>query len=422
MEDAHVTQQTPQKSGSGFWVGFWLSLLMLGAIAGAGVYLDYRLAQFETRLASQRAEIIQNREEAAELAGRFTETFDALSTMLTSTVDSFTQHTQKLATVIESKEKSQSEYLRTAIEELNERIKAENESLRTSIAALSTELGEAKLALGEVKKDAGQTRQEVIEASQTLDKLQKSVNDDLSNLTQLANAMGESVKARFEAQSSEFASKLNALDEASQRSLQKLGKQVNDLHIQQRETGSQVASMASGMAGLNESQSELNDSIKQETRAVSGSVTQLQEDLQALAGNLEIGFAASNERAEVLRSDLAEIGYSLTQRTEDLLVQLIDAQKAAQADSADAEQIRSALESYANDVTGFMENFSSEISTLNDSVKSLTERIAAAKSESVAANTTISETVAENEDAQVSQKSYSEATATVQNTPTADTK
>ena len=146
MEDT-TPIQTETRSGSGFWIGFWLTLLFVAAAGGAGTYLDYRLQQFEDQIVQQQKEIQQNREYATAYTKSLTTTLDSLSTMMNQTVTSFTQHTTKLAAVIEKKEKSQSEYLQTAIEELNLRIQEENESLRTSLAALSKELSNTNSAL-----------------------------------------------------------------------------------------------------------------------------------------------------------------------------------------------------------------------------------------------------------------------------------
>ncbi len=407
MEDnTHVQPQ--QQSGSGFWIGFWLTLLLVAAVGGAGAYLDYRLNQFEDQIAEQQKEIKQNREYAATYSKSLTTTLDSLSTMMTQTVDSFTQHTTKLATVIEKKEKSQTEYLQTAIEELNHRIQKENAELRASLAALSKELSDANSTLRVVQAKAESTDERIAKANQKIAALQNTVENDFSNLTQLAQAMSESIEAQFEAQAATFTREINALSEASQHGVEKLGKQVASVDVAQRQSAKQVTALSESVSGVKTQQTKLAKTVAQNTSTINGTVSNLQENLKTMAGQLEVGFASAVEQNDVLRSDLAEIGYTLTERTEDLLVQMIDAQKAAQKDTTSAEGVKTSLETYAQDVTKFMHTFATEMSTLNQSVQSLTDRVINQK-----INTVITETMTNSDvkETVVSEKSYEEDTA-----------
>lgn len=408
MEDT-TPIQTETRSGSGFWIGFWLTLLFVAAAGGAGTYLDYRLQQFEDQIVQQQKEIQQNREYATAYTKSLTTTLDSLSTMMNQTVTSFTQHTTKLAAVIEKKEKSQSEYLQTAIEELNLRIQEENESLRTSLAALSKELSNTNSALRVVQAKTESADQRAELANQKIAALQDAVENDFSNLTQLAKAMSQSIQAQFETQAAAFSRDINALNETSQRGMQKIDKQVASMDVAQRESAQQIATLSESISGVKSQQSEIAKTVANNANCVSGTVGTLQDNLKTMAGQLEIGFAAAVEQNDVLRSDLAEIGYTLTERTEDLLVQMIDAQKAAQLDSTSAEGVRNSLETYAQDVTKFMHTFANEMSSLNQTVQTLTDRVIKEKSSSVAA-TVIEETIDNTEAPVVTEKTYDEET------------
>ncbi|MDP8243317.1 MAG: hypothetical protein P9L94_04490 [Candidatus Hinthialibacter antarcticus] len=408
MEDT-TPIQTETKSGSGFWIGFWLTLLLVAAVGGAGAYLDFRLQQFEDQIVQQQRDILQNRENAKVFTQNLTGTLDSLSTMMNQTVTSFTQHTTKLAAVIEKKEKSQSEYLQTAIEELNLRIQKENETLRISLAALSKELSDTNSVLRVVQAKAVSADQRAELANQKIAALQDAVENDFSNLTQLAKAMSESIQAEFETQAATFSRDISALNETSQRGLQKIDNQVASIDAAQRDSAKQVALLSENVSGVKSQQSDIAKTVADNANCVSGTVDTLQSNLKTMAGQLEVGFAAAVEQNDVLRSDLAEIGYTLTERTEDLLVQMIDAQKAVKQDSTSAEGIRTSLETYAQDVTKFMHTFAGEMSSLNQTVQTLTDRVIKEKSSSVAA-TVIEETIHNTDAPVVSEKTYDEET------------
>ena len=405
MEDNAPIQT--QKSGSGFWIGFWLTLLLVAAVGGAGAYLDFRLEQFEKQIVQQQVEIKQNREDAKVFTQNLTSTLDSLSTMMNQTVTSFTEQTTKLASVIETKEKSQSKYLQTAIEELNVRIQKENEELRTSLATLSKEITDNNAALRTVQAKAESADQRAEKANQQIAALQDSVKDDFSNLTQLAKAMSESVQAQFDTQAANFSRELDMLNESTQGGMQKLSAQVQTIDVAQRESAEQVAELTENLSGVKTQQKQIAQTISDNAQCVSGSVGSLQENLKAMAGQLELGFASAVEQNDVLRSDLAEIGYTLTERTEDLLVQMIDAQKAVTSDGASAEGIRASLNNYAKDVTKFMNSFAKEISTLNQSVQVLTDRVVQENGSSVA--TTVTEVIEEPASSADSEKTVDES-------------
>ncbi|MBZ0257875.1 hypothetical protein K8I31_17560, partial [bacterium] len=275
MEDNTPIQT--QKSGSGFWIGFWLTLLLVAAVGGAGAYLDFRLEQFEKQIVQQQVEIKQNREDAKVFTQNLTSTLDSLSTMMNQTVTSFTEHTTKLASVIETKEKSQSKYLQTAIEELNLRIQKENEALHTSLAALSKEITDTNAALRTVQAKAESADQRAEKANQQIAALQDSVKDDFSNLTQLAKAMSESVQAQFETQAANFSRELDVLNESTQGGMQKLSTQVQTIDVAQRESAQQVSELNENLAGVKTQQKEIAQTITDNAQCVSGSVGSLQD-------------------------------------------------------------------------------------------------------------------------------------------------
>ncbi|MBI1388361.1 MAG: hypothetical protein GC154_07930 [bacterium] len=382
MSEQVQEHQTPQKSGSGFWVGFWLTLVIVGAVAGVGVYLDYRLQQFEDELASHEDSIMKGRQESAEFANRLTTTLNTMSDMLTKTVNSFTDHTAKLASVIENKEKSQSDHLQTVIEELNQNIKQENESLKLAVQNLSRQLNQTQAALHTVSERAESQEQKLAEANQKIAALETSVKDDFSNLTKLANAMGESVQAQFEAQAVNFNSQVSALNDSSNRTLEAIHQdmksvadRVDGLQAKQEENSQNVAQVASQLAGLKQSQNDFADKFASTSQCIDNTASLIEENLKTLANNMDGGFASSAEQTETLRADLAELGYSLTERTEELLVQMMSSTEDSETAADQAQKMSSALDSYTKNVSSFIQNLNDQIDSLNQSVQAVGERI-----------------------------------------------
>lgn len=345
-----MSTETTRGNG-GLWATVWMTLVAVGVIAGAGAYLDYRLEAFEDQLlarteASQSAiqqevksEILKNRESSAEFASQFSDTIKEMSQLLSTTVESVSQHTTALASVIEKNEQDQSEVLKATLAELSEEIRAENKRLRTTLAQLSENLSEANSAivsLASVQKSQG-------------DKLD-GMEARFVSLTEAAESLNETIAATVSRKTDALSGQLAALEKQSSTSLKAVQKQISDLSAGQSrivEANTQTFSaINNNVREVRSAQVAWQERVASRKDESSARMAGIHDNLRTLADQMELGFASTSEQTDVLRSDIAQMGQTLSDRTEDLLVQLIHTKSEGEEErAAQSQKIGAALES-----------------------------------------------------------------------------
>lgn len=339
-----MSTETKQGSGS-LWAMVWMTFLTIGVIAGAGVYLDYRLETFEKQVLSQneasQEAILKNREVSADFANQFTSTIKEMSQLLTTTVESVSQHTTALALAIEKNEQSQSEALKASLEELSKEIRAENQRLRTTLARLSDDLG-----------SAGEWMKALAAANESQAVRLDGVERTMVSLTRQAETLNQSIAKTIADKASVLEDRLVAIEEASSQNIDEIHGQISALQKGQRrimETGSQTFSaLNSNIKDVRSAQMEWQQDVASRKNKSAATMVGIHDNLKTLADQMEVGFAANNDQTDILRSDLAEMSQTLSDRTEDLLVQLIRANTTNTEERGEqSREIGAALQSFS---------------------------------------------------------------------------
>lgn len=331
---------TPQRSGGTFWIVLWMSVLTVGLVAGAGAYLDYRLNQFENRLDEEvqytQSEIYKNRQETADFAKQVSGTLKDLSDLLTTTVDSVSRHTKTLAQAIEKKEQSQVEAINASLEKLSQEIRAQNEELRATLANLGDEVQSVQ---GQIASVEAQTQKQ----TKAMTAMQEKVDGQFASLTDLAKSLENTMQTRFAAQSKTLNDSIAKLESHSDKKLQELAGELDKV--------------SQGVATVHNTQNAWQERVLSKKGESASVMAGIHEQLRSINDQVEVGFAGNHEQTKVLRSDLAELSHTLTQRTEDLLVRMIDAKEDQSEQAAQqSEEIGARLNDMKSSLSTELEN------------------------------------------------------------------
>jgi hypothetical protein len=239
MEDkVSISKQSTLKpltlNSSNKWMAFWLIFFMLIGIGGAGYYLDLRLASFEEKVLTQttdvsqqakstlialqqtRKEVLENRQESAAFAQKFSNTLKGVSVLLTQTVNAFSEQTLQLTKAIEKKDRSQSA------------------SFQTAMADISKEMAATRQATLEAKTKTDSIEQQLEMLSSQLQEVSGDLSSGFTTLTQLSEKMNQVVTASLDEKTKALNGQLAHLQNASQQSLESVEEKlmVLDQYIQ----------------------------------------------------------------------------------------------------------------------------------------------------------------------------------------------
>lgn len=386
----------PQNKGSTGWFIAWLIIIMVIGFAGTGYYLDTRLNSLEQKVLTQtvkvsgqtevtldklkeaRQDILANRAESAEFAQQFSTTLHELSGLLSSTVESFSEQTSKLALAIEQKEESSVEYIKKALEQYSKETNAQSNEVLIAVNALSDAIKSTQQAALDAKSQSKSNSEQLVAMYDQLQNMNTTLSNGFTTLTDLSKQINVTLNQRFDQQSKSLANQITALQEASNQSLISVrDKMVALANENQSNLQKSIDNQTETLAGSLETVK--GDLVKQ-TKNVSQTLTDLNGRVDNVGSKVDIGFAAATDSAETIRSDIAEMNYNLTGRTEDLLLEIADTGKRR---SEKAEEISKNLEERINQVettvskqlTSFSKNALSTIVDVNKDIASLAKRL-----------------------------------------------
>jgi len=346
-------------------LAFGLILVMLVGFSGAGFYLDWRLTSLEEKVLTQtngvsqqtestllalqdaRKEILGNRHEAAAFAQKFYTTLDQMSALLTQTVNAFSEQTIQLTKAIEQKDKSQSE------------------SLEATLAAFTRDAASTREAALQAANKTESVDRQLAQLSGQLQELNQGISEGFLTLTQLNREMSEAVSAQLDRQKESLNSQLAELRDASAQSLDSVNQQLAalDRGIQNQQksvdriSSEKLPELSGRIEGFANSAIEKSNAVhdslarhidgvadiaqnqSRETVELSESISRMAEKMDSLSGNVERDFAIGKEGQDAIRSNLAEMGYSLNGCTENILVELTALQQAS-GETARAERLQ----------------------------------------------------------------------------------
>lgn len=387
-EQNHSTP--PNGGNASLWAAFWMMLLAVCVIAGAGVYLDYRLENFEKRLQHEmqttQAEVSESRKQSADFAQNLTSTLKELSGLLTITVDSVTQHTATLAAAIEKKEQTQTEALQTALQELSAEIRAQNERLSATLASLDE-------GVSTLREQSDATHTQLAALGETVEAVGKGVSGGFSSLSGLAQALNETVNTRFKEQAESFNARLAALEENACSSLEQFNTQLTAVaeRAKTAEANDQLAlrrlaALQDQIGSIEDAQTGWQQRVALAKEQSDATMTGIHESLRFVADRLEVGFAGASQQNEVLRADVIELGATLTHRTEDLLVRMIGANENQEKQAEEqTKQIGSALRSLSEQTGAEMQTLVEQLGQLAQHMDLLEQNLAEHVKQAVAA-------------------------------------
>ncbi len=347
----------PHNRGSTGWFIAWLIIIMVIGFAGTGYYLDTRLNSLEQKVLTQtvkvsgqtevtldklkeaRQDILANRAESAEFAKQFSTTLHELSTLLSSTVASFSEQTSKLALAIEQKEESSVEYIKKALEQYSKEANAQSNEVLIAVNALADAIKTTQQAALDAKSQSQSNSEQLVAMYDQLQSMNTTLSSGFTTLTDLSKQINVTLNQRFDQQSKSLANQITALQEASNQSLISVrDKMIALANENQSKLHKSIDNQTETLTGSLETVK--GDLVKQ-TKNVSQTLTDLNGRVDNVGSKVDIGFAASTDSAETIRSDIAEMNYNLTGRTEDLLLEIADTGKRR---SAKTEELSSNLE------------------------------------------------------------------------------
>ncbi len=321
-------QEYSRNKGSSTWLIFGLVLLMVIAIGAAGIYMDYRLQLLESKILEQteqvyvqsqntksslhraRQEILKNRAESAKLAQKVSTTIEDFSKLLNSTIDSFSQHTSVLTEAIEKKDESQLEFLKQKLSEIETKTEEQSSKMLAIAENVSKELADTKQSVHQSNTQAEQTAQQVALLASRMEQMKNQINNGFTNLTDVSKELNTIVNAQFDSQMKTFTGELAALKKAS-------GDSMNDID-------NRLASLSQEIDGVEKTEKTIQQNLSEHKQSLNQLASTMDSRLSELRNNVELGFAATEENAGIIRSDIAEMNYSLNGKTEDLLIEFTD--------------------------------------------------------------------------------------------------
>ena len=394
------------------WVFFGAFLVMFIGFAGAAYYIDYRLTSLESKVLTQagdvskqtedtlqaiqnaRKDILGNRAESAEFAQKFSTTLTDMSALVTESVQAFTQQTSKLTQAIESQDQNQRDFLQVLASNLTQEAAATREAVREAH-------GQSQAVERHVAALARQVEQNSQEMQDGLRQLGQEFASGFTSMSEWSQQMNTVLSSRLDEQARILNQHLSALREDSQRSLNRIESYLAVINTETQTGRSMLETIASeGLAQLEGKLAGYAEDLRNETHGVEttlanqvdtlvdtlraglleqkGAISDLHsligDQTQALAEELQLGFAGGKESVEILRDDMQEMEYALHGRTEDLWLE-VAALKQAQDQTAErtAVAVTTGLQSLSQAIAG-LESAVEDTRSLTASSRELIEQ------------------------------------------------
>jgi len=415
-ESTLTTQARPaadiHNKGSSNGMAWLMLLVMFIGFAGAAYYIDYRLTSLESKVLTQagdvskqtedtlqaiqnaRKDILGNRAESAEFAQKFSTTLTDMSALVTESVQAFTQQTSKLTQAIESQDQNQRDFLQVLASNLTQEAAATREAVREAH-------GQSQAVERHVAALARQVEQNSQEMQDGLRQLGQEFASGFTSMSEWSQQMNTVLSSRLDEQARILNQHLSALREDSQRSLNRIESHLAVINTETQTGRSNLETIASeGLAQLEGKLAGYAEDLRNETHGVEttlanqvdtlvdtlraglleqkGAISDLHsligDQTQALAEELQLGFAGGKESVEILRDDIQEMEYALHGRTEDLWLE-VAALKQAQDQTAErtAVAVTTGLQSLSQAIAG-LESAVEDTRSLTASSRELIEQ------------------------------------------------
>ncbi len=391
---AHIEEHAPPPKRSSAMLVFWIALIMVAGFASVGYYVDSRLASLEEKILLQsstitaqaestidaiqsaRKDILGNRAEAAKFSQTFSSTIDDMSGLLSNAVNAFSKQTQLLTEAVEQKEKNQTEFLQTTLERLEKETITRTGGIQTAIAHLAEDVASTKEAALGAQSLADSANGGLERLNTQITQLGQDFSSGYTSLTELSQQMNATVGEQFQTQIQIMAGKMDELRAESDNNL--------------KEVQTHLTAIASEIETESQTLNQLSESVCSGLTESRKTGSELRDQLQSLADNTELAFAAATEDRDMIRADVTEMDFALEGRTDDLSIKLAASQECetqtARETGSKLDVIAQAVVQAQTSITesgaetvaafeSFSKNAATQIQQLNGELASLSQQV-----------------------------------------------